>query len=244
MNVTTITNKDRLLHYTRKLGNINLIYDCGSRDALDGIELFQRIGAKELHVFECNPPSIEVCKNNLIEHLGAQKENRSWYLNNQAISDVNGELDFRPINVNKTITSHSDGNPGASSLFEANKNYKVEIYSQNLIKVSSITLNQYALNKSKPDLLWMDLQGAELMALKGADKILNSVKIILVEIGFREMYLGQCTFWEVDEYLKANHFMLANLDIGRWPKLLRLYKFLNTGPWVGNAIYVKNKNNE
>ena len=89
-----------------------------------------------------------------------------------------------------------------------------------------------------PDLLWMDLQGAELMALRGARETLRSVKVIHIEVSFRPMYVGQALFWDIDDYLRPN-FDLVHIGMGRWPKLLPLYRWLKTGPWLVNAIYAK-----
>ena len=36
-----------------------------------------------------------------------------------AVLDSIGNIKFFPIDTKKTITTHSDGNPGASSLFES-----------------------------------------------------------------------------------------------------------------------------
>ncbi len=221
--------------------SVDVIYDCGSRDALDGIELYKNLNAKEIHVFECNPPSVEICKQNLEKYLDCKSENFAWFLNNFAISDQVGEIDFLPIDTTKTVTPHPNGNPGASSIFKANGKYKKETYIQELIKVSVTTLNKYTEQRNVPDLLWMDLQGAELLALKGANKILKDVKIIHLEISFREMYHGQCLYWELDDFLKRNNFKQISIDIGRWPKWFYLYKILKTGPWLGNAIYINEK---
>jgi hypothetical protein len=75
--------------------DINVVFDCGSRDALDGIELFQSFNSKELHVFECNPPSVKICRNTLCHYLGEDFENSKWFLNDFALSDIVGLDPFR-----------------------------------------------------------------------------------------------------------------------------------------------------
>ena len=45
---------------------------------------------------------------------------------NKAIYTSEGSIDFYPINTEKTITTHSDGNPGASSLLKANPDYPLK----------------------------------------------------------------------------------------------------------------------
>ena len=228
-----ISVSNKLLEIALKYGPIKSIYDCGSRDALDGIYLLESLKAEELHVFECNPPSAEKCRNNSENFKGMGR----ILVNEMAISDVEGELTFFPVDTEQTITPHPDGNPGASSLYRANPDYTAERYVQKEIKVKSTTLDSYVQLHSVPDLLWMDLQGAELKALQGAKRTLAKVKIIHIEIGFRPMFLGQPLFWDIDELLK-NQFKLVHISIGRWPKMLWLYKLLGTGPWLGDAIYV------
>ena len=51
------------------------------------------------------------------------------------------------------------------------------------------------------DILWMDLQGAELLALKGVGTYLQKVKYIHVEVSHKEMYSGQVMFNELNDYI-------------------------------------------
>lgn len=233
--IRTETEKKHLFDLIAKVGPINVVYDCGSRDALDGLELAIMVGAKELHIFECNPPAIEVCKVNCTKH---KPDSLTVFINDCAISDKSGTVSFFPIDVKNTITSHTDGNPGASSLFKANPDYQKEQYVQNEITVRALTLDEYCHSHCPPDLLWMDLQGAELMALKGGASALIGTKIIHTEVSFRSMYQEQALFWELDKYLRTR-FKRAYLDMGRWPNVLPLYRFFRTGPWVANAVYTQ-----
>ena len=150
MKIHTESEKTHIFNLVKKIGPIDVIYDCGSRDALDGLELAIETGAKELHVFECNPPSVEVCRSNIKKH---KPDGLIVYLNDCAISDKLGTISFFPIDVQKTVTTHADGNPGASSLFQANPEYPNEKYIQNEITVKTITLDEYCLTHRPPDLL-------------------------------------------------------------------------------------------
>ena len=235
------TDKTSLLKALKMVGEIRTIFDCGSRDALDGIELYRLMNAKELHVFECNPPSIKKCRLNLEGHLGKSEEKNSWFLCESALNDAIGKIKFNQIDTNKTVTPHVDGNPGASSILIANKDYTNETYVQNEIDVDATTINCYSAGKIKPDCLWLDLQGVELKVLKAANEVLDHVKLIHVEVAFRRMYKDQCLYWELNKFLIENSFELFDMSIGRWPKLLGLYKFIGTGPWVGNAVYINKR---
>jgi FkbM family methyltransferase len=226
-----------LLDLCRKYGPVKRIFDCGSRDALDGIYLANTLEAEELHIFEPNPESVSVCLENLNKTSGFK-----WFMNPVAVSDNSGSVDFYVNDKAKTITIHPDGNIGAASMFIANPKYPHEKYEQIKITVPSITLDKYFYENGTPDLLWMDLQGAEKKALLGLKGKINDVSIIHIEVGFRPVYIGQPLFWEIDKILKSYGFRLISLDAGKWPiKFLWCYKLLKTGPWVANAIYVNNK---
>lgn len=235
------TDKKALLVALERVGNIKTVYDCGARDAMDGIELFRLMNARQLHVFECNPPSINKCRLNLEANLGRSEENKSWFLCESALSDELGTIKFNPIDTKNTVTPHADGNPGASSILIANNQYTREKYVQNQISVDATTINSYSKCREYPDCLWLDLQGVELKVLKAASNVLPGVKLIHVEVAFRQMYHEQCLFWELNSFLSGNSFELFKLDIGRWPRLPRLYQIIGKGPWVGNAIYVNKR---
>jgi FkbM family methyltransferase len=239
-----MTTDKKLLLATAQKNSINIktIYDCGSRDALDAVELKVIFDAEQVHVFECNPPSVEKCRENLSRSFGEKNKGYSWFLNPLAVGNKSGNISFFPIDTDATITPHEDGNPGASSLFKANPDYPNETYVQKETTVSMITLKDYIdSGHPYPDLLWVDVQGAEILLLEGLDNYLNEISIIHVEVSFRPMYLGQPLYWEIDSYLSKRGFIKASLDIGRWPKMTKLYKLMKTGPWVGNAIYIKAK---
>jgi hypothetical protein len=50
-----------------------------------------------------------------------------------------------------------------------------------------------ALGIARVDLIWMDLQGAELLALQGMGDLLNGVRYVHTELSFRAMYTATCT---------------------------------------------------
>jgi FkbM family methyltransferase len=199
--------------------SVKVILDVGSRNAMESITLKDYCPNAIVYAFECNPLAIELCRQNIGNRADI-------ILVDKAISDVNGPIDFYAIDPEKTVTSHADGNIGASSLFVANPEYPHEKYHQNKITVESITLARWAENTGVRDIdiMWIDLQGAELMAFKGMGNLISHVKVIYTEIEFKEMYLGQPLFDEIDRYLNEKGFIL-----------LKLYPY----GWFGNALYVR-----
>ena len=76
-------------------------------------------------------------------------------------------------------------------------------------------MNQY--NIPSVDIIWMDLQGAELLALKGLGDKLSSLEYLYTEVSHREMYTGQVMFKELNDYMiKKNFSILNNLSLSGW----------------------------
>lgn len=65
----------------------------------------------------------------------------------------------------------------------------------------------------------MDIQGAELLALRGGSKALRHTEWIFTEINFDELYVGCARAWELDEFLWYEGFYrcetwMAGNDVG------------------------------
>jgi FkbM family methyltransferase len=76
------------------------------------------------------------------------------------------------------------------------------------------------------DLMVIDVQGAELLVLKGALQTLSKIDAVYTEVSERQLYKNSCTWPDIDRFLGLMDFRL---------------KFLSIGPhYYGNALYVKN----
>jgi hypothetical protein len=65
--------------------------------------------------------------------------------------------------------------------------------------VPALRLDSWALKTGidRFDLVWVDVQGAELLALRGMGEMLATVRAIQLEITYRELYQGQAMWPEV-----------------------------------------------
>jgi FkbM family methyltransferase len=200
-----------------------VIFDIGSRDCEQSIEFYKAFPNSKIYAFECNPNTIEICKKN-IEPYGDRIT-----LIEGAVCDYDGNITFYPINQEKTLTTWKDGNPGASSIFKSNGKYTIETYVQDEIitqchRLDSI-MSKYGI--SNVDIIWMDLQGAELLALKGLGNYLQNVKYIHTEVSYKEMYSGQVMFEELNNYILSNDFFITNrLTLEGWQEDV-IYQKLN-----------------
>lgn len=63
------------------------------------------------------------------------------------------------------------------------------------------------------DLLKMDIQGAELMALRGAAGLLQrcAVRLIYLEVSFQSLYMGQAFFTDIHSHLTSSGYALFGL---------------------------------
>jgi len=58
--------------------------------------------------------------------------------------------------------------------------------------------------------MWMDLQGAELIALESMGKeLLSTVQVIHTELETTPIYKDQCLFQDVNQFLKNNNMYRA-----------------------------------
>ena len=214
------------LEYLRKRNfnfNRNLvILDIGSRDCMQSIEFNNHFKNSKIYAFECNPNTIPICMNNIKNYTNIK-------LIDCAVNTYDGSCKFYPINKDKTITTWADGNPGASSLFIANGKYPHETYHQDEITVNCKRIDTILKenNISKVDLIWMDLQGAELLALQSMGKYLNDVEYIHTEVTYQPMYHGQSLFNDIDNILKSNGFIHLNNP--------------NTSGWQEDIVYKNTK---
>jgi FkbM family methyltransferase len=184
-----------------------VIFDIGSRDCIQSIEFYNAFPKAKIYSFECNPNTLDICRKNI--------ENYSDRITlvEGAVCDYNGEVTFYPIDKQRTITTWEDGNPGASSLFRSNGSYdSIEKYVQNEITVNchrlDTVLSKY--NIDKIDIIWMDLQGAELLALKGLGDFITKVKYIHTEVCHKAIYENQVLFGDLNNYIVSKGFRRKN----------------------------------
>lgn len=106
--------------------------------------------------------------------------------------------------------------PACSSLYPPDDNLirqRPSLEVTNLVsteKVEISTLDNWASEKEIPviDFLKLDVQEAELDVLQGAGKVLQSVRMLEVEVEFNPIYQGAPLFGDVDKLLRQNGFIL------------------------------------
>jgi FkbM family methyltransferase len=208
---------DIFVHFVRekyKDEDIKVILDLGSRDGLQSVELANHYPNAKILAFECNPetfPEVVLNTNNY--------ENIQVFA--LAVGDKHKEV------VDFYQSTH--GNPGSSSLFEKSGKYDyIENYQQKLTKAVMIRLEDFLKENGidQVDLVWADMQGAELMALRGLGKYLKYVKGVMTEVEYKEMYKGQPLYADMRAFLEVNGFE------EKWKKSVH-------DDFFGEAIYIR-----
>ena len=134
---------------------------------------------------------------------------------------------------NDTIEFFISSNSKCSSIMDFD--YHKELYPE-IIMNSKITLQtkkiitlyrENGINDKSYNLLVIDIQGAELMALNGMENLINSFDAVYVEVAEKALYKGGCTLEDLDIFFIKNKFSRKYL------MLLNEY---------GNAFYIKKNN--
>lgn len=214
-NLHILSMIEQLSKCINRPNNPYVIFDIGSRDCLQSIEFYKKYPNAHIYAFECNPNTIDICRKNIIPYTDRIT------LIEGAVCDYDGEITFHPIDQENTKSSWSDGNPGASSLFKFHEEYskyhnsKNEKYIQKTITTNCHRLDSVMkkLDIPKVDILWMDLQGAELLALKGLGLHLNSVQYIHTEVTNCNMYYNGCKTNDIINFTKTFFENTTNIDL-------------------------------
>jgi FkbM family methyltransferase len=208
---------DKVVDITRKLlkNNPHTIFEMGANDCSDTLAFNKFFPQAKIFTFECNPDTLPICRDKV-------RNIKNIILTEKAVSNNEGTIKFY-----KTLANNKEDteiNHGASSIFESNE--YIGGYNQEQVEVQATTIKKVCIdnNISEIDLLWMDMQGAELMALKGAEDMIKQIKIINTEVEFDFEYKNQPLFKDVKNFLKAKGF--------------RLYTFSTMCKLMGDAVFV------
>jgi FkbM family methyltransferase len=135
-------------------------------------------------------------------------------------------------NDNESVIFNITNNYQSSSFLNL-KEHLIEhpdIYNIKQIEMKTKTLktfyNENNFSYDKFNFMILDIQGAELLALKGAEEILNFVDFIYLEVNTKELYENGALLDDVEKYLSKYNFQKQTI--------------LMTEHGWGDAFYVKN----
>lgn len=186
-------------------------FDIGSRDLNESISLATAFPHTVVHAFEASPACVTMCNNNWSK-LSRDFQDRIK-INDFAVNDISGKINFYPLDTEHSVPSWGNYNHGVASKLKLidglNGTFLNEHWIQKEITVDAYSLDDYcnSIGISGPDLVWMDVQGAELDVLKGGANCLANTKVIITEAGIKPYYHGHGLFNDIDQYLNNLGFV-------------------------------------
>ena len=176
-------------------GTVRHIFDLGSRDCAEAVALAAAFPEATVHAFEANPAQWAACYGTA-NRFGDGRVR----VVPAAVSHMDGYVDLYEADVlNSSSKDWPDGNPGASSLFPS----AIEAEPS---KVPSWRLDTYCVEHgiTHVDIVWADIQGAELLALQGMGAV--AFDVLHTEVVHTPFYRGGTSFAELDGWLRGRGF--------------------------------------
>ncbi len=186
-------------------------------------EVYENIGIKNIVWVE----AIEA------KYLQIVNKVRNFPMNfvvNKVVSDKDNEM----------VNFHQTDNFASSSIFPlgTHKHHHPKVSVVEITEVKTTSLDTIMDHKLKAafqiagrkvedfDTLNLDIQGAELLALKGYSKNLKNIDWIYTEVNEEHLYEGCCLMGELDEYLSEFSRVETQMSSHMW----------------GDALYIRIKN--
>jgi FkbM family methyltransferase len=211
---------ERVIEYIDyfKLPRNGKIFDVGGGVGTTATMFSAAIPESEIHVFEPIKKSLEriktvcsICKNVVFHNI--------------ALGNKEYEQE---INITNNVTS--------SSLLDIEENIDSKFFADFLKINDSETIQVKRLDdlniKGIINILKIDTQGFELEVIKGGEKTLPNINIIILELANHHFYKNAPQYYEIDEYLRGHEFQLYDMMPGIM-KERKLYEW--------DSIYVNKK---
>jgi FkbM family methyltransferase len=187
------------------------ILDAGASNGRVSLRLLRLFPDATAYAFEPNP---------FYKDILAKKADTDPRLRPQlvALSDREGSV---PLNIAKS--------PGISSFFTPSQSLKT-LYPEDstirdTVQVEAVTVDEWAFGSGVKsiELMKFDIQGAELMALRGAEKMIETATLaIYTELLFNTLYEGSALYSEIDLFLRKAGFALFDFYKPRYDRQGRL----------------------
>lgn len=183
-------------------GPIKTVFEVGARYGDESIQLSKHFSESTIYSFECNPRTIDICRQNLSSYA-----NIRFY--DVGMGDTPGYFPFY---------AYRHDNDGASSLYKRIDYAETQYIAGN---IQCVRLCDFVdkLKIDSIDLLCMDVQGYELNILQGANDFIHKIKYIIMEEpkrivnerylpkGLHSKYIGSPTSEEIHSFMTHNGFV-------------------------------------
>jgi FkbM family methyltransferase len=163
----------------------------------------------------------------LLEVLGFEPDGHECERLNQAASSLPYRSRFLPHALGRAggeVTFNVCRWPVASSIYEPNpellEDFPAAAALMTVVErrpMTTVSLDEVCAQEGlRPDYLKVDVEGAELDVLQGADRVMDGSLVLDVEVEFAELFRGQPLFADVDEHLRARGWRVLGLRRISW----------------------------
>lgn len=222
--MTTIYNRDNyiltdsplkkdLLKLFKKNDKLTIL-DIGGCEGEESIRYSRIFPFSSIYIFEPLPENQKLVTENIIKYKTKNVE-----LIPMAVSEVEGISQFHVSSGHpKNQSNNLDwdfGNKSSSLLSPEKNNIASWLIFDKKINVQTITLDSFlSQNKiNEIDFVHMDVQGAELKVLMGANNHIKNIKTIWLEVANIEIYKNQPLRVDIENYMKMNDFYMVKSNI-------------------------------
>lgn len=153
--------------------------------------IYKELGINKVVWFEANPY--------VLPKLVPIVESYGQELISACITDVEG--DKVQFNV-----SNYDGMSSSVFEFGTHPTFSPDTIYERTVELATTTLDGWAFRFPGCNALVMDVQGAELKALEGAQQSLKQFDLVMSEVNQEEVYVGCAKIWELDAMLEGYGF--------------------------------------
>jgi FkbM family methyltransferase len=211
MNKWLTTSVDTYIKYFG-MSNKPVVYEVGSRDGNDGVELAQRVYSgvnlwndAEIVLFECNPPQIEVVKQNYPKAA----------LITEAISNKKGTVEFLQINGDKNMVGSSSMNLDRANEHWAKDNAIIKVQTRRLDSV----IEELGHQKTDIDIMKIDIEHYTWEALESLGKYLRNVRVFHLETEIETVARNK-TNLDIALYMQERGYICTALE-HEWGDLIQ-----------------------
>ncbi len=181
-----------------------VVVEAGAFDGQDTLAFARRWPGGKIHAFEPLPS------------LATRVRTTTLDCTNVVVYETALATNASPTVELYTFDNEHDAH-GSSSILQPGDHLVVapEIKFQRRVSVAAMTLDVWheSVNSPKIDLLWLDLQGAELQVLNHGKAVLSATRVIHIEVSRKPLYEGGATFSEVKDALSRAGFRLVSSRI-------------------------------
>ncbi|MBI5422652.1 MAG: FkbM family methyltransferase [Opitutae bacterium] len=193
-----------------------VICDIGACEGEDSIRFSRLFPAARVFAFEALPSNQALVRENFARYAADRAE-----LVPLALSDRLGTATFHVSSGRPPeLFAGEDwnyGNKSSSLLPPAAGPVPMHgwIEFKERIEVPTDTLDRFcaARGLAAIDLVHMDVQGAELLVLRGAERMLPFITAIWLEVSASELYRGQALDRDITAFMRAHGFALAHVEL-------------------------------